>query len=445
MAKDDLFGKIGDFLNKSTQSIKDRLTMDVTDLIRGINKNDLEEVERALNAGVDPNAMDGANRMALPLAIDNNNAKVVKMLLDAGAKVGLLDANGESPLFKAVSWENEPIVRLLLNAGADMQQANRDGRTPLEEARNKGYDQIAQLMVSTHQEVRNKQVKEDRAKHEALKEKARKIQKERAEEEQKRQEKEAAKEAKALQKAKARTAKAVKRKYKVVDDTGWYNALIYAIRDQDQQAIEVFVEEAKAKDTISDLQKGELLLEAIRNENSDLVHQILEWGIDPLALVEGEDHSPLSLAVSKNAYKLVNHLLGINKEKATAMLNDDQQVISLQFVAYKDPKMLDILMDAGANPFFGGKEMPAPLVRAIEKASIGILPVLAKHQIDLNKPVEGRTPLEWAIHFNKSDWVIGLISEGVDTLAKNKEGQNPLELAESLGGRDLIVEALRNS
>ena len=49
MSKEDLFGKIGDFINKSTQSLKDRLTLDVTDLIRGIDDNNPEEVERALS------------------------------------------------------------------------------------------------------------------------------------------------------------------------------------------------------------------------------------------------------------------------------------------------------------------------------------------------------------------------------------------------------------
>ena len=54
MAKDDLFDRFGNFVKKGTQHIKDRWTLDITDLIRAVSKNDTEEVARALNAGVDP-------------------------------------------------------------------------------------------------------------------------------------------------------------------------------------------------------------------------------------------------------------------------------------------------------------------------------------------------------------------------------------------------------
>ncbi|MEM9824828.1 MAG: ankyrin repeat domain-containing protein [Bacteroidota bacterium] len=444
MAKDDLFGKIGDFLNKSTQSIKDRLTMDVTDLIRAINKNDLEDIERALNAGVDPNAMDGANRLALHLAVDNNNVAVVSLLLKSGAKVSLLDESGATPLYKAVSWENKAIVQLLLEAGAEIHQKNLDGRTPLEEAREKGYTEIEDSLIHFHQQERNKQVKEDRARHEALKEKAKQVQQERIEEEQKRQAAAKAKEERAARRAKEKLEKSVIRKYKVTEENQ-YASLLQAIRQNDVEAIEVLIEKSLGENRLSDQQKGQVLLEAIRQENSALVHQVLDAGADALSIVEGEDHSPLSLAVSKNAYKLVAHLLKQNEARASDLLNNPEQVISLQFVAYKDPKMLDILMSAGANPFLGGKEMPAPVVRAINKASIAILPVLARHKVDLNQQVEGKSLLEWAIHYNRLNWVVGLIAEGVETEQANNEGKTPIEIAEELGDRAAIIGALREA
>ena len=46
MAKDDLFDKIGDFISKSTKAIKDRLTLDITDLLRAIDANDIEANNR---------------------------------------------------------------------------------------------------------------------------------------------------------------------------------------------------------------------------------------------------------------------------------------------------------------------------------------------------------------------------------------------------------------
>lgn len=443
MAKEDLFGKIGDFLNKSTQSLKDRLTLDVTDLIRAIDKNEQEEVARALNAGVDPNALDGANRLALAMAVDNNSEAIVKLLLDAGAKVSLVDEYGVSPLLKAVGWENKAIVRLLLDAGADIHQPDKTGRTPIMEASDKGYETIRALLEEYHDEGRAKQVKADRAKHEAMKEKARQVKVERLAEEQEREAAALAKKKAAEEKAKARTQKAVKRKYKVTDENT-YSAIIEAIRAKDELGAKILLEEALAGDRLDLTQRGRCLLEGIRVESSVVIHELLETEVDALSILDREDHSPLSLAVSKSAYKLVAVLLERNKAVAKDMLNNPDQLITLQFVAYKDPRMLDVLIAAGADPFFGGKEVPAPVIKAIEKGSIGILPVLARHQVDLNRVIEGRQLLEWAIHFNKPDWVIGLVSEGVEIDVPNAEGQLPVELAETLGDREAIVDILRD-
>ena len=85
MAKDDFFEKLGDFLDKSRRTIKDRLTLDITDLLRAVDQQDPDEVRRALRAGVNPNDRDGMNRLALTIATDSNIAEIVQLLLDAKA------------------------------------------------------------------------------------------------------------------------------------------------------------------------------------------------------------------------------------------------------------------------------------------------------------------------------------------------------------------------
>ena len=40
MARDEFFEKLGDFLDKSRRNIKDRLTLDITDLLRAIDQHD---------------------------------------------------------------------------------------------------------------------------------------------------------------------------------------------------------------------------------------------------------------------------------------------------------------------------------------------------------------------------------------------------------------------
>ena len=80
MAYEDLLSKIGGFLNEGARSIKDRLTLDTTDLLRAIDANDPEEVARALRAGVNPDKDDGIGRFALLLAADNNYTLIVEVV-----------------------------------------------------------------------------------------------------------------------------------------------------------------------------------------------------------------------------------------------------------------------------------------------------------------------------------------------------------------------------
>ena len=62
--------------------------------------------------------------------------------------------------------------------------------------------------------------------------------------------------------------------------------------------------------------------------------------------------------------------------------------------------------------------------------------------MDLNKIVDDKTPLEWAIRHDKLAWVIGLLSEGVERKLANKAGKTPLELAKELKVDDAIIKAL---
>jgi len=110
--------------DRPKRSIFDWFTLDVTDLIRAVDQNDPDEVDRALRARVNPNRRDGIRRIALPIAVNNNNTKIVKLLLDANASPNVLDEKGESALYKAVFWDNEEIMKLLLSRGASPFFAN---------------------------------------------------------------------------------------------------------------------------------------------------------------------------------------------------------------------------------------------------------------------------------------------------------------------------------
>jgi ankyrin repeat protein len=81
-------------------------------------------------------------------------------------------------------------------------------------------------------------------------------------------------------------------------------------------------------------------------------------------------------------------------------------------------------------------------VKAMKKGSVAILPVLVRNKFDLDQLVDGKTLLEWAVTFNRMDWVNGLLEEEVDLSVPTSEGETALELAKRLGDRDAIVGLL---
>lgn len=438
MAKEDFFERLGDFLDKSKRTIKDRLTMDVTDLIRAVDANDPDEVERALRAGVDPNARDGLYRIVLTIATDNNNAEIVKMLLEAKANPNLRDAQGDTALYKAVYWENETIVTMLLEAGADINQPNGKGVSPLEEARNNNYRDILALLEDFKDEKRAKARAADQAKHEALKAKAEQARERREAAAKKEQEAAIARQQKAEQKAK----KELEKLYEV-GEGDYVRPLLKAMKSKDSEAVKLFVGKVEDLNAYDVFYNSTPLMMAIQMQNTKLARFFIEQGANPLAYVAQLKHSAFTKAVSHSMYELVKVIIEQDSEAIIALLNQPDQMLSPQFLAYKDARMLDLLIGAGADPYFGGKDVPAPIVKAIEKASIAILPVLVRHQVNINQMEAGKTLLAVAIEYNRPDWVTGLLAEGANTDKVNEAGQSALEWAESLEERAVIVAILK--
>lgn len=86
--------------------------------------------------------------VGLSRAISQGNVEIVKALLEAGADVK--STGGPEPLlvFACFSYNADPqIVKLLLDRGADPTAKSQQGRTPLELARERGYEEVAKLLV----------------------------------------------------------------------------------------------------------------------------------------------------------------------------------------------------------------------------------------------------------------------------------------------------------
>jgi ankyrin repeat protein len=413
---------VSDALQKGGHSLFDKLKLDNSDLVNAVKNSDPVAVAESLNAWVNPNKPDGLERYALPLAVDNNHELIVGMLLMKKANPDVRAKDGETALYKAVFWENENIVRLLLDKGATPTFPNLSGKTPIQAAKESGYKNILALLTNDKAELKRIQIEKDLATHSEMK-------------------------------AKAQQAKASKLRDGVVLATDSLTpkmeefsaqddailekygkailpmeALIKAIKEKDSHAVKYYT--PKVED-LNQVHEGDSPLQlAIVSGKEKLAIYLLDHEANLFVKDQEGNYPLLNNGVQHQLYDLLKIALS-KEENSEHILNDPNQSFSAQFLAYKDPKMMNMLLDKGADPFFGGKDGQSPILKAIQKGSIAILPVLAKHKVPFDKKIDGKSCLQWAIELNKIDWVNGLITEKALANADPNEIEIIQQLAEN--------------
>jgi protein-disulfide isomerase len=118
---------------------------DIHAAIRGGN---LEQVEAALNGGVDPNAPDSWGRTPLIVALQQGKVPLVELLISRGASVTATDAWGRTPLLVATQLKNTAAIHLLLEKQVDVNAANKNDITPLIAAAQTGNKEAAAMLLA---------------------------------------------------------------------------------------------------------------------------------------------------------------------------------------------------------------------------------------------------------------------------------------------------------
>ena len=96
---------------------------------------DLNQVDRLLKDGADPNELDANHRTPLHEAVDSDSPETVNRLLEGGANPNLQDAYlGHTALHRAVHVHSSLTAQRLLQAGANPNIRDVDGNTPLHAA-----------------------------------------------------------------------------------------------------------------------------------------------------------------------------------------------------------------------------------------------------------------------------------------------------------------------
>ncbi len=87
-----------------------------------------------LQAGVDPDALDGDGRPMLVVACEAENVSAAKQLLQAGANPDCVGPDGRTPLMIAAARGQTALMETLVQGGAELAVADREGHTALSHA-----------------------------------------------------------------------------------------------------------------------------------------------------------------------------------------------------------------------------------------------------------------------------------------------------------------------
>jgi ankyrin repeat protein len=109
-------------------------------------------VQMLVVKGADINAPYKFDRLPIDFAADKGNIEVIRLLLSHGAKINRQDSHwGYSLLHDAAMEGHKEIVVFLLSQGANVHVVDKENRFPLHEAAEKGYEDIAELLVKADQ------------------------------------------------------------------------------------------------------------------------------------------------------------------------------------------------------------------------------------------------------------------------------------------------------
>jgi len=99
-------------------------TTSESSFIQAVKKDNLAEVEKFIDEGVDLELKDLNGYTPLMHAVKQQNTELVKLLAEYGANVDTSDGLEDTPLVWASSMKNEAIVKVLLEHGADPDKGN---------------------------------------------------------------------------------------------------------------------------------------------------------------------------------------------------------------------------------------------------------------------------------------------------------------------------------
>jgi ankyrin repeat protein len=418
-----------------------------------VHRNNQDAVNLLLAAGIDVNVSNELGATALWLASINGDAGMIELLLTAGANPNLSLKRGETPLMTAARSGNVNAVLLLLENGADIDRAETEhGQTALMWATAQRHAGVVRILLDNGADL---------------------------------------------------TARS-KVWYQLENTAGNTNTsgnfrmahggstpFMFAARSGDIATSQALLD-AGANVNDTEASKASALVVAAHSGHEELALFLLKSGANPNLAAAG--YAPIHAAVLRSQFELVEQLLekgadinakvehGTSGRRFSADYSVRSQLIGMNAfwmaAKYGEVKIVQLLLDRGADPFFvseagvttlqvamgnSGSSLDhrrdrignaAPDLYAEEQRTLALAKILIDRGIDVNAADDrGQTAMHHAVLKNFPAVVQYLALRGADIAVVNGREQTPLVLAETVqtipgtnglrGTRPKVAEVLR--
>jgi len=136
-------------VNAKTVKNQNMEIINQSSIIKAVEQNQLEEVEKALKNGIDVNTQNHEKKSLLLIATHKGNFEMAKLLVSYGANVNLQDEISDSPFLYAGASGKTAFVKLFLQNGARFDVFNRYNGSALIPACERGYVETVKLLANT--------------------------------------------------------------------------------------------------------------------------------------------------------------------------------------------------------------------------------------------------------------------------------------------------------
>lgn len=183
---------------------------------------------------------------------------------------------------------------------------------------------------------------------------------------------------------------------------------------------------------------SQMLSDAQKTENQELIDILIKYGDNP------ENIPPLLCAVKCGDLNAVKLLVasGVNINEITQSESRSRPKECALTAAFCHPKILQFLIDSGADVDIKLAQRQTPLHYAVQSQDSEALSILLKGGADVHaKDLYGRTPLHVGIYDKKI--ALELLDRGADLHAVDDEGWKPLHRAYHAANIDVLKELVK--